>query len=383
MKNAIPVTVLKENGHHIWQEGPCRLLYLVGQLRLGGLERQLHYVLANLDRTQYQPVVVVWKLNLNDKYYRDIQSLKVPIYGFPAEWSPLSILRAFRVLARQAAPEVIHSYGFHTNFAAYYAARGTRALAIGSLRSDFAAAKKVGGYLRGALNARWPSCHIANSLTVAEAARRYPGPFAPRQISVVRNALDLNQFSSSNETPEMRNYVAAVGSLLPVKRWDRLLRAIKETKNRLEGICFRVAGDGPLRPTLEKQAGDLGISPAVEFQGAIQDMPTFLRGAKFLVHTSESEGCPNAVMEAMACGLPVVAMEAGDIPYLVEEGKTGFVVRQGDETTFTERIFQLIRDNELCFRMGRAARAKAEREFRLERLVRETLAVYREAGWQG
>jgi glycosyltransferase involved in cell wall biosynthesis len=111
-------------------------------------------------------------------------------------------------------------------------------------------------------------------------------------------------------------------------------------------------------------------------------MPKFLRGAKFLVHTSESEGCPNAVMEAMACGLPVVAMEAGDIPYLVEEGKTGFVVRQGDETTFVERIFQLVKDHELCFRMGLAARAQAERNFRLERLVSETLAVYKAAGWK-
>jgi glycosyltransferase involved in cell wall biosynthesis len=106
-----------------------------------------------------------------------------------------------------------------------------------------------------------------------------------------------------------------------------------------------------------------------------------LKGAKFLVHTSESEGCPNVVMEAMACGLPVIAMEAGDIPYLVEEGKTGFVVRQNDEKTFAERVLQLLADEDLCFRMGMAARAKAERDFRLERLVSETLAVYRAAGW--
>ena len=69
-------------------------------------------------------------------------------------------------------------------------------------------------------------------------------------------------------------------------------------------------------------------------------------------------------MEAMACGLPVVAMDAGDIPYLVEEGRTGFVVRQGEEATFVKRISQLIADDQLCLRMGSAARAKAEREFK-------------------
>lgn len=383
MKNDMPIAVLRQNPGHIWRGVRCRLLYLVGQLRLGGLERQLYYLLANLDHARYQPAVVVWNFNLSDKYYWDIEALKIPIYGFPVEWSPLSKLRAFRALARQVAPEVIHSYGFHTNFAAYYAARGTRALAIGSLRSDFATEKKVGGALRGALNARWPDCHISNSVVCAEAARRHPGVFAPRHISVVRNGLDLNRFCCFNDTPEPRNYVAAVGSLLPVKRWDRLLKAVQKVINvGAEHVRFRIAGDGPLRPALEKLAGDLGISRAVEFQGAIHDIPAFLRGAKFLVHTSESEGYPNAVMEAMACGLAVVAMEAGDIPYAIEDGKTGFVVRQGDEATFAKRVFQLLGDDELCLHMGLAARAKAEREFRLERLVSETLEAYKAAGWK-
>lgn len=94
-----------------------------------------------------------------------------------------------------------------------------------------------------------------------------------------------------------------------------------------QNIRFQIAGDGPLRLALEKLADELGISNIVEFRGAVHDIPAFLSGAKFLVHTSQSEGCPNVVMEAMACGLPVVAMETGEIPYLVEDGKTGFVVR--------------------------------------------------------
>ena len=60
----------------------CRLLYVVGQLVLGGLERQLYYLLANLDHARYYPAVVVWNLNRNDKYYKDIETLKIPLYGF-------------------------------------------------------------------------------------------------------------------------------------------------------------------------------------------------------------------------------------------------------------------------------------------------------------
>lgn len=362
----------------------CRLLYVVGQLGLGGLERQLYYLLANLDYVRYSPGVVVWNLNPEDKYYRAFKALKVPIYGFPADQPPLSKLKALRALVRQVAPEVIHSYGFHTNFAAYYAAWGTRALAIGSLRGDFVRSKRGGGAFRGALNARWPACHISNSIVSADTAKRASGYFRPKQVSVVRNALDLERFRVMGSTPQKRSYVAAVGSLLSVKRWDRLLRVIRKVMEAgRKDVPVQIAGDGPLRSALEKLADDLGVSENVQFQGAINDVSAFLNGAKFLVHTSESEGCPNAVMEAMACGLPVVAMDAGEIPYLVEEGRTGFVVPQGDEGAFVGRVDKLLVDDDLCFVMGVAAREKAQREFTLDRLVSDTLTVYRSAGWRG
>jgi glycosyltransferase involved in cell wall biosynthesis len=363
--------------------GPCKLLYLVGQLRLGGLERQLCFLLARLDQTRHQPVVVVWNLNTKEKYYSEIKALKVPIYGFPARWSPLTKLRTFRSLAKRLKPEIIHSYGFHTNFAAHYAARGTNTIAIGSIRSDFGWAKRQGGMLRGALNSRWPYFHIANSQRSAEAMNAYFRHGGPRRVFVVRNGLDLDRFSSLAETTNSKNYVASVGTLSAVKRWDRLIRVIQTLRTfGVEDVEFRIAGDGPRRPFLEKLVRDLDISQSVEFLGEHHDIPAFLRRAKFLVHTSESEGCPNVVMEAMACGLPVVAMEAGDIPYLVEDGKTGFVIPQGDETTLAERILQLLRQDKLCLRMGLAARLKAEQEFRLERLVLETLGVYKAVGWK-
>lgn len=361
----------------------CRLLYVVGQLRLGGLERQLYYLLTNLNQARYCPGVVVWNLNHNDKYYKDIEALAIPLYGFPPEWSFPAKLIALRALTRQLRPEVIHSYGFYTNFAVAYAAWATKALAIGSRRSEYNPRKRRRGGVKRLLNAKWPAFHIVNSTPSADAANCALSLFTSRHVVTVRNALDLNQFTCVSEASEKRGYVAAIGSLMPVKRWDRLLRVARNLKSVLgEDIRFQLAGDGPLRPALDKLADDLGVSKIVEFRGAIHDIPAFLSGAKFLVHTSQSEGCPNVVMEAMACGLPVVAMETGEIPYLVEDGKTGFVVRQEDERMLAERVSCLLSDDELCLRMGEAAREKAKREFTLERLVSETLAAYRVAGWK-
>jgi len=84
----------------------------------------------------------------------------------------------------------------------------------------------------------------------------------------------------------------------------------------------------------------------------------------------------------MACGRPVVAMDAGDVPLLVDNEKTGFVVGQRDQLRLVQRIVELLQNHSLCVRMGTAAREKAEREFGIERLVQETLEAYRAAGWK-
>jgi glycosyltransferase involved in cell wall biosynthesis len=358
----------------------CRLLYVTGWLHTGGQERQLYYLLRTMDRARYKPAVAVWRYREEDIHVPRIQALRVPIHPFSPAWSGAAKLRAFRRLVRQLQPEVIHSYGFYTNFAASWGAWGTRAVAVGSVRSAFAGAEELAGPWLGRLCYRWPRHQIYNSSSAAETARHARSLFVPRHLYVVRNGLDLARFPSSPLATDGPVRILGVGYLLPVKRWDRLLRAARELKRRGLDYLIRIAGDGPLRGPLEQQAKDLGVLDRVEFLGHRDDIPALLTDATFLVHTAEHEGCPNAVMEAMACGRAVVAMDAGDIASLVDEGKTGFVVPQGDASTLVERMLQLMAERDLCQHMGAAGRAKAERTFTLARLVTETLAAYRAAG---
>jgi len=176
--------------------------------------------------------------------------------------------------------------------------------------------------------------------------------------------------------------VLGVGYLLPVKRWDLLLCAAEELKRNGCDCRVRIAGDGPLEEALQDQIRELGLADRVELKGHVDDIPGLLANSAFLVHTAESEGCPNAVMEAMACGRAVIAAEVGDVPRLVEDGRTGYVIPQGNPSLLAKRMMQLITDQRLCRRMGEEGRIKAEREFNLDRLVQETLDAYRAAGWK-
>jgi len=358
-----------------------RILYVVGQLGLGGLERQLWYLLRTMDRSRYTPAVVVWNFSPDDRYVHELRALGVPVCSFSAGTSRVVKLRSFRRLAAQLNPEVIHSYSFYTNFAAYWVGLHVKAVTLGSVRSDFIFDKMDADPWVGRLSARWPRHQIFNSVSGAETAGR-GGLFSPKQIYVVRNGLDLDRFRSVNRSAVGNVRIAGIGSLLHLKRWDRLLRIIQQVKQAGCECTMRLAGEGPERRSLEKQAHDLGISSWVEFMGTTHDVPGLLEESRLLVHTSDTEGCPNVVMEAMACGRPVVATDVGDIPWLIDDGKNGFVVPRGDEAAFAERVVRLLCDEDLCHRMGLAARRKAEQEFGLGRLVRETLAAYRAAGWK-
>ena len=362
--------------------GSCRLLYLVGQLRAGGLERQLFYLLQGMDRQCYKPVLVVWNFCENDLYVGEIRGLGVPIYSLPEGASRGAKLKDLRALLRLLNPEVVHSYSFFTNFAAQWATFGTHTVPIGSVRSDFFLAKNESGPFLGRLSARWPRAQIYNSQSAAKYAEESKEIFVPQKIFVVQNGLDVTRFAEFCTPVPVGAIILGVGSLFPVKRWDRLLKAAAEMRQRGVDFTIQIAGDGLLRRVLQQQIKDLGITHCVEFLGHRQDIPSLISQARFLVHTADSEGCPNVIMEAMACGRPVVAMNAGDIPFLVDDEKTGFVVRQGDQVSLVQRMLELLQSHSLCVQIGTAAREKAEREFGIERFTKETLEAYRKAGWK-
>jgi glycosyltransferase involved in cell wall biosynthesis len=359
----------------------CRLLYVVGQLRTGGLERQLFYLLHAMDRERYQPALVAWSGCENDTYVPQIRNLDVPLYLFPGRLSRFAKMAKFRGLVRGLAPDVVHSYSFYTNFAAWWATLGSTTIPIGSIRNDFFTERQEAGRILGRLSSRWPAAQICNSLAVEKNVDSSVGPFKPVYLRTALNALDIKRFTVNPELPP-KPTLLAMGRLDPTKRWDRLLKAIASVATKKLEFSVRHAGEGALLPDLEGQARCLGVEKLINFLGVRHDISELFAGSSFLIHTADEEGCPNVVMEAMACGRAVIATDAGDVPRLVEDGKTGFVVQRRDDDTLVECMVKLITDQDLCLSMGKAGRAKAEREFGLERLVSETLVAYRTAGWK-
>ena len=139
---------------------------------------------------------------------------------------------------------------------------------------------------------------------------------------------------------------------------------------------FVIAGEGELRPALERQIKEHHLEKHVLLAGFRPDVLSLHKAFDIFVMSSVTEGLGTSLLDAMAAGKPVVATTAGGIPEVVVDGETGILVPPRDHEAMAAAIVALLKDEGLRTRMGRAGRARAETRFSAERMVQDTLRVY-------
>lgn len=209
-----------------------------------------------------------------------------------------------------------------------------------------------------------------------------------RKLHVVQNGIDVERFVGQADR-RLRQRTSwgieddtlvfgTVGRMAPVKNHALLLRAAAPL---LGPLCrLVIAGDGPERASTEALIQELQVARWVHVLGAIDDVPSVLAGIDVFALSSHVEGLPLAVMEAMACSLPVVATRVGGVPKVVADGGTGLLVPPGDERALRAALARL-KDAPLeRTLLGEAGRGRAEREFTSSRMLDEYMALYRSGG---
>ena len=179
---------------------------------------------------------------------------------------------------------------------------------------------------------------------------------APPPIAVVPNGVDLAHFPASPVPADP--VVVVVANLIGYKRHDRFLRALAEVVTRVPEARAVLVGEGPERPRLEAMAVGLGLGERVRFAGARADVRPFLAEARVVALTSDHEGLPNALLEAMASGRPVVATHVGGVPELVRDGFDGLLA-DPDPASVARALIALLGSPGEAERMGASARERA------------------------
>lgn len=172
--------------------------------------------------------------------------------------------------------------------------------------------------------------------------------------------------------------LGTVSRLHPSKDHAALLHAFGELRGEFPRAALWIVGDGRLRGRLERLAGELGLAQAVRFLGTRHDVPDLLSAMDVFVHPSRWEGMPNALLEAMAAGRPVVASATDGIRDLVTDGRTGWLVEPGDVRSLARGAGEALRDRERARRMGEAGAALVRERYSLDAMVLAFQALYRE-----
>jgi glycosyltransferase involved in cell wall biosynthesis len=167
-----------------------------------------------------------------------------------------------------------------------------------------------------------------------------------------------------------------LGNLRPEKDLETFLQAARGILDVIPSAEFLVIGDGTSGRQLKSLANDLHLAESVHFLGERPDIPDLLAALDILVMSSYTESFPNAILEAMAMGKPVVATNVGGIPEVVEEDRTGFLVPARDPKAIAERVLSLCRDSARRLQMGRAARAHVENNFTVQAVTARLEGIY-------
>jgi glycosyltransferase involved in cell wall biosynthesis len=173
--------------------------------------------------------------------------------------------------------------------------------------------------------------------------------------------------------------ILSVGGLRPPKAYHVLLEAFTTVSREHPGARLLMAGDGPLRQALRDRCATLGLSPLVQWLGERHDVGDLLEASDLFALSSEREGLPMALLEAMGHGRAVVVTRVGGIGEAVIEGETGHLVPPHDPAALARAMIGLVRDPGRLAAMGRAARARWRDHFSAGRMVRETEGLYRAA----
>ncbi len=282
----------------------------------------------------------------------------------------------------QLRPDVVHAHDPHgVAMAALALSMTTR-----QPTPPLVAARRVDFRLRGSALSRWKYRQVDCFICASEAIRQLllaDGVEADRAVTV-HEGIDLGRVEAAPRVnlheefwlPHHAPLVGNVAALVPHKGQRHLVEAAALVVREVPDARFVIAGEGELRPALERQIKDHRLEKHVLLAGFRPDVLSLHKAFDIFVMSSVTEGLGTSLLDAMACGKPVVATTAGGIPEVVVDGETGILVPPRDHEAMAHAIVALLTDAALRQRMGAAGLARVTGRFSAERMVQDTLRVY-------
>ena len=291
-------------------------------------------------------------------------------------------------LVNERRIDLVHSHDYKTNLLALLLSRSTGIPALSTVHgwTGHSSRERYCYYpLDKRVLARFQRAIAVSSDIAGELVRHGA---QPSRVTTILNAIDHREFKREKHLvagaraalglADGELAIGAVGRLEPQKRFDLLLKSFADFRREQPRARLFIVGDGSLRSSLEKQCNSMGLGDACRLTGHLTDIVPVHLALDLFVQSSDYEGTPNSVLEAMAMETPIVATDAGGTSELVIDSQHGRIIRSGDVEALTAAIRAAFAERSETARMVVSARRRVENELSFEARVRRVERIYLE-----
>ena len=368
------------------------ILHIIDGFRMGGAENKLCELIEKTDQKKFQIALVnVGPMGpLENKF----KNLNVKIFDLQRKYrfDLLPFIKLYHII-KTLKIDIIQTTLFWADFIGAFVGKIARVKTVISWETVTHSGKYYHNNLQRKYGYRFAMnfCDkiIAVSAQVKQSLKQYPG-LNSQKVKIIHYGVDLEKFKPLPEKnriqkrkeinlPENAFVILVVGRLEPQKGHKNLIKAvdplIKENKN----LFVLLVGEGSQQSDLEKQIRESGLNENIRLLGRRDDICNILNSVDlFCLPSIAGEGLPNAILEAMACGVPTVATDVGGSSEIVTNGFNGFIVSPNSSNQLHSAILKLVNDASLLKNQSKIARERVVRDFSLRKQIEDFQNLYLE-----
>ena len=346
---------------------PTTVIHIISSLSRGGRERQIATIVANTDFEKY-PTRIIYFNSSKDSYI-DEYDLHNHVVKLKTKHFILR-LRELNSLLREYKPDIVYTWGNPESLYVLIIKPFHKFIFLnGSIRHGIRS-RVLSHYFRTAV--LHLSQHVvANSYAGLKANKLKRGFVLYNGIDdkfldplTDRTAKRLELVNISNE----KLLFVSVANFVPYKDYITVLIALKNLKSHGVDFHYLILGDGPSRKTIENYIIDFGLEENVSIIGIVENVHEYLKISDIFIHSSKGEGCSNAILEATAAGLPIVATNTGGTPEIVSS-ESGFLFQYGNSNELIDVLTYCSQNLHKCANMGRYSNNKIRKEFTIKQMI--------------
>lgn len=360
------------------KKGLIKISFLIPSSEIGGTERMLLLMIENLPSDIFSPPVV-FAIKGQGRFTDELKKRGIKTYIFNIKFRPFEFINLLFSI-RKESPDILQSFLFYGNLAGRIAGKVLKIPVVISSQRSMDLWRNRYHWIIDRLTSNWTDIIISNSFKGREILVK-KGGISSKRITVIPNGIKVPESIKVMEKEKLgigssEYIVGTVGNLREAKGHIYLIRGAPLILKEFPDTRFIIVGEGELKGFLIKETERLGVAHRFIFTGFLDSPLSIVSLFDIFVFPSLWEGCPVALLEAMMLGKSCVAFPVGDIPYIIEDGKSGLLVEYRSAEKIASAVITLLKDKKLREDMGNAAYKRVVEHFSLDVMMKKYIETY-------